>query len=79
MFAGTIARVVEHRPRRFWSAERLIVADIDPDPAGAGLALGQTGTVVSSPCSRSALSTWASRRWNNGVSATVQPPTWSAS
>ncbi len=34
MFAGAIARVIKHRPRRLWPAERLVVADVDPDPAG---------------------------------------------
>ncbi len=38
-----------------------------------------TGTVVSSPCSRSAAMIWACRHCNSGISTTVQAPTWSAS
>jgi hypothetical protein len=41
MLAGPIARVIEHRPRRGLPAKRLVVAHIDPDPAGVGLAFGQ--------------------------------------
>ena len=41
MLAGPIARVVEHCRRRRRPAERLVVAHIDPDSAGVGLALGQ--------------------------------------
>jgi hypothetical protein len=41
MLAGPVARVIEHRPRRRRPAKRLVVAYIDPDPAGVGLALGQ--------------------------------------
>jgi hypothetical protein len=43
MFAGAIARGVEQRRRRVRSAERLIVTDINPDPAGFRLALGEDG------------------------------------
>jgi hypothetical protein len=35
------AQVIEHRPRRRLPSKRLVVAYIDPDPAGIGLALGQ--------------------------------------
>ncbi len=41
MLAGPVARVIEHRPRRRRPAKRLVVAHIDPDPAGVGLAFGQ--------------------------------------
>ena len=41
MLAAPVARVVEHRGRRPGAAERLIVADVDPEPTGVGLAFGQ--------------------------------------
>ena len=41
MFARPIARGVEQRRRRIRAAEGPVVADIDPDPAGVGLALRQ--------------------------------------
>ena len=41
MLAAPVARVVEDRGRRPGAAERLIVADVDPEPAGVGLAFGQ--------------------------------------
>ena len=41
MFAGAIARVIKHRPRRGPPAKRLVVAHIDPNSARVGLALGQ--------------------------------------
>ena len=40
MFAGPVARVIEHRPRRRGPAKRLVVPHVDPDPASVGLALG---------------------------------------
>ena len=43
------------------------------------LPLARIGTVVSSPCSRSAASTWRSISAWSGCSAVVQAPTWSAS
>ena len=48
MFAGSIARVVKHRRRRYRTAERAIVAHINPTSSGVGLALGQNrnGSVV---------------------------------
>ena len=42
------------------------------------LPFASTGTVVSSPCSRSAAMTCACSRSNSGISAAVQAPTWSA-
>jgi len=49
MPTGAVARVVEHRRRRVWPAERAIVAHINPTSPGVGLALGQDrhGRVVS--------------------------------
>ena len=41
MLTGPIARVIEHRPRRRLPTKRLVVAHIDPDPAGVGLAFGE--------------------------------------
>ena len=41
MFARPVARVIEHCPRWFRPAKRLVIADIDPYPAGVGLAFGQ--------------------------------------
>ena len=41
MLAGAIARVEEDRRRRIGAAEGPVVADIGPEPAGVGLALGQ--------------------------------------
>ena len=41
MLAATVARIEEHRRRRIRAAERPVVAHIGPQPAGAGLALGQ--------------------------------------
>ena len=41
MLAAPVARVVEHRGRRPGAAERPIVADVDPEPTGVGLAFGQ--------------------------------------
>ena len=41
MLAPPIARVMEDRGRRPGAAERPIVANIDPEPAGVGLAFGQ--------------------------------------
>src|ERR1700732_227855 len=41
MLAGPVARVIEHGTRRGLSTKRLVVAHIDPDPAGEGLAFGQ--------------------------------------
>ena len=40
MFASAIVRVIEHRRRRILSAERLIIAHIDPTSGDVGLALG---------------------------------------
>jgi hypothetical protein len=40
MFAGAVVRVIEHRRRRILSAERLIIAHIDPTSGDVGLALG---------------------------------------
>ena len=41
VIAGTIPRVAEQRRRRVRTAERRVVAHIDPGPRGVGLALGQ--------------------------------------
>jgi hypothetical protein len=41
MLAGPIARVIEHCRRRRRPAEGLVVANINPDSAGVGLAFGQ--------------------------------------
>jgi hypothetical protein len=41
MLTGPIMRVVEHRRRRILSAERPVVAHIDPSPPDIGLALRQ--------------------------------------
>lgn len=41
MFAAPIARVMEQCGRRLRTAERGIVADVNPQPAGIGLALGE--------------------------------------
>ena len=41
MLAAAIGRVEEHRRRRIGAAKRPVVAHIGPQPAGAGLALGQ--------------------------------------
>ena len=62
MFAGAIARVIEHRRRRRGAAERAIVAHVNPTSPGVGLALGQDrhGRVVA--VQRSAAKTWASIR-----------------
>ena len=41
MFAAAVARVIEDRRGRPGAAERPVVAHVDPEPAGVGLALGQ--------------------------------------
>ena len=41
MLASPIARVMEDRSGRAGAAERLVVANIDPEPAGVGLAFRQ--------------------------------------
>ena len=41
MFAATGRRIVEQNRRRFLAAERPVIADIGPKPAGARLDLGQ--------------------------------------
>ena len=41
MFTRPVARVIEHCTRWFRPAKRLVIADIDPDPADVGLAFGQ--------------------------------------
>src|ERR1035437_5470799 len=43
MLAGPIARVIEHGSRRRRPSKRLVVAYIDPNSAGVGLAFGQHG------------------------------------
>ena len=43
MLARSIARGVEQRRRWVLAAERPVVADVDPDPAGYRLALGEDG------------------------------------
>ena len=78
MLATAIARKLEQRGRRRAAGERTVVADVDPQPALVGLALGQHRTGVSSPCRRSAASTWAAIS-ACGASATAHAPTWSAS
>jgi len=40
VLACTIARVIEHRRRRRQPAERLVVANIIPDPGDGGFTLG---------------------------------------
>ncbi|ESX60151.1 hypothetical protein X760_18055 [Mesorhizobium sp. LSHC422A00] len=57
MFATAVARIVEQRGGRIGAAEGPVVADIDPQPADIGLALGEDRHVVSSPCNRSAART----------------------
>lgn len=42
------------------------------------LPLAKTGTIVSSPCKRSATKTCASIRFSNDASTAQQAPTWSA-
>ena len=41
VIAGPVPRVMEQRRRRVRSAERRVVAHIDPGPSGGGLAPGQ--------------------------------------
>jgi len=57
MVASAIAQVIEHRPWRRRPSKRLVVAHMDSDSAVSVLPLARTGTVVSSPCNRSALRT----------------------
>ena len=61
------------------AGEGAIVADIGPDPAGDGPPLARIGTVVSSPCSRSAARTWACDQGVQRRQRAAQAPTWSAS
>ena len=67
MLARAIARVIEHRRRRILAAEGPVIADIDPASPVSVLPLASTGTVVSSPCSRSAANTWASNALEDRV------------
>ena len=62
VLAAPVARVMEDRGRRPGAAERLIVADVDPEPADVGLAFRQHRHGRVSPCRRSAALTWASPR-----------------
>src|SRR5690554_3689136 len=41
VLSAPVARIVEQRRRRIGTAEWPVVADIDPQPAGVGLALGK--------------------------------------
>src|SRR3954447_13474516 len=74
----SVARVAEHCRRGCRPAEGPVVADMGPDPPRDGLARASTGTVVSSPCSRSAARTWASIRALSGAGLAVLVPTQSA-
>ena len=58
---------------------RRVVTDISPDPPRHGLLPGQHRHRVSSPCSRSAPSTWARMRSCRGASVAQALPTQSAS
>ena len=57
MIAGPVAGVIEHRRRRILPADRPVVAHINPARPVMVLPLASTGTVVSSPCTRSPAST----------------------
>src|SRR4051794_13088708 len=86
VLAAAIARIVEHRRRRVGAGKWPVIPYIQPAPAQAGvhtrpvivLPLASTGTVVSSPCSRSAAKTCPSTRRNSGASTATHAPTWSA-
>jgi len=55
MLAASIARVVEHRPRGIRTAERSVIAHIDPEAGDVGLAAGQhrhRGVVAMQPRGR---------------------------
>ena len=52
LLAATVARVEEHRGRRIATAERTIIPDIRPQPPGCRVKFSNTGTGVSSPCTR---------------------------
>ena len=69
VLALAIARVIENRRGRPGAAERLVVAYVGPHRPVSVLPLASTGTVVSSPCRRSAAMTWASMRRRSGSSA----------
>ena len=43
MLAAPVTRVMEDRGGRPGAAERLVIADIDPEPSGVGLAFCQHG------------------------------------
>jgi hypothetical protein len=65
VLAAAVTAVTEQCCRRVWAGERPVIPDIEPALAKAGvhnrpitvLFLARTGTVVSSPCRRSAANT----------------------
>ena len=57
LVAVPVAGIVEQRGRRVGTGEWPFVVNIHPKPGNISLALANTGTVVSSPCSRCAKST----------------------
>ena len=76
--ATAVARVVEHRRRRRRPGEGAVVAHIDPESAGVGLALGQDrhGRIV-------AMQSLGGQDMGldalkSGASAARAAPTWSA-
>jgi len=60
MFMPSVPRGIIERRRRCPSPKRPVVADIGPDVPLDVLPFARIGTVVSSPCSRSAARTWRS-------------------
>ena len=66
-----VARGEEQRGRRRAAGEGPVVADIGPDVPLDVVPRASSGTVVSSPCSRSAASTWRSIRAWSGSSDDV--------
>src|SRR6516162_8647523 len=78
VLAVAVAGIVEHRGRGCRPGERPIIANIGPHPPVTVLPLARTGTVLSSPCSRAAPSTWRRISSTSGASAAVHAPTQSA-
>jgi hypothetical protein len=75
MLMPPVAGSIIERRRRRMAAKGTIV----PDIALTVLPFARIGTVVSSPCSRSAARTWASISAWSGRKTIAQAPTWSAS
>jgi len=73
MLAGPVARVKEHRRRRGRPGKRPVIAHLSPQSAGYRFA--RTGTVVSSPCTRSASNTWQRISSVSGLSTAAAAPT----